>query len=217
MLTEDDLKAIDNNWTEACYAVNRRSEGQPFSIEAIVESATDVPLLYDMIRDLQGRLEDREAKIEVLQEKVEALEGVISQHDLCHDTHGKVDARAFANGCTFEQRKIYGCAPDADEVIRLRATVGHLKAIVDQIAVLATRMADVAKKGIDDRDGEIGRLQGVANEATTTGIEIAEVAEKEILRLRAALERIACRDQGEIGPHMEEPRAAAIAREVMEQ
>lgn len=153
MLTERDLKAIDDNWTEACHAVNRRNDGQPFNVEAIVQSATDVPLLYDMVRDLQGRLEDREAKIEALQEKVEALQGVISQHDLCHDMHGEVDARAFANGCTFEQRKIYGCAPDADEVIRLRA----------------------------------------------------------------ALERIACRDQGEVGPHMEEPRSAVIAREVLGQ
>lgn len=62
---------------------------------------------------------------------------------------------------------------------------------------------------------EIDRLRGVVNKATTTGIEIAEIAEKEILRLRAALERIACRDQGEVGPHMEEPRSAAIAREVL--
>ena len=30
--------------------------------------------------------------------------------------------------------------------------------------------------------------------------ENAEIAEKEILRLRAALERIACRDQGDVGP-----------------
>lgn len=104
-----------------------------------------------------------------------------------------------------------------DETARLRAAVGQLKAIVDQIAVLATRLADVAKKGIADRDGEIGRLRGIIDEATTAGIEIADVAEKEILRLRGILEQIACRDQGEVGPHMDEPRAAAIAREALGQ
>lgn len=44
--------------------------------------------------------------------EVERLQGVIAQHDLCHDLHGKVDARAFADGCAAEQRKLYGCAPD---------------------------------------------------------------------------------------------------------
>ena len=34
---------------------------------------------------------------------------------ICHDLHGRVTAREFANGCTAEQRKLYGCAPDADE------------------------------------------------------------------------------------------------------
>lgn len=46
---------------------------------------------------------------------------IIAQHDLCHNLHGQVDARVFADGCTAEQRKIYGCAPDADEIERLRA------------------------------------------------------------------------------------------------
>ena len=47
--------------------------------------------------------------------------------------------------------------------------------------------------------------------------EKRKLAESEVARLRDALERIAARDQGEIGPHMEEPRAAAIAREVLGQ
>lgn len=83
--------------------------------------------------------------------EIDRLRSVIARHDLCHNLHGQVDARAFADGCTDEQRKLFGCAPDADAVARLRA----------------------------------------------------------------ALERIACRDQGEVGPHMEEPRSAAIAREVL--
>lgn len=42
-------------------------------------------------------------------------------HNFCHNLHGKVDARAFADGCTDEQRKLYGCAPDADRVAILEA------------------------------------------------------------------------------------------------
>lgn len=40
--------------------------------------------------------------------------------------------------------------------------------------------------------------------------------QRDLDRFRAALEQIACRDQGEVGPHMEEPRAAALARGVLE-
>ena len=41
-------------------------------------------------------------------------------HDLCHNLHGTVDAEAFAAGCAAEQRRIYGCAPDADRCASLR-------------------------------------------------------------------------------------------------
>ena len=51
--------------------------------------------------------------------EVRALRAVIATHDLCHNLHGKVDARAFADGCAAEQRKLYGCAPDADRVKEL--------------------------------------------------------------------------------------------------
>jgi len=46
---------------------------------------------------------------------------IVKKHDLCHNMHGKVDARAFAAGCAMEQRKHFGCAPDADEVKLLRS------------------------------------------------------------------------------------------------
>lgn len=42
-------------------------------------------------------------------------------NSICHNLHGKVNAREFADGCTAEQRKIYGCAPDADRVNQLQA------------------------------------------------------------------------------------------------
>ena len=54
-----------------------------------------------------------------------ALDGqpvpVESIHDICHNLHGTVDARAFADACRDEQRKLYGCAPDADRVVELTA------------------------------------------------------------------------------------------------
>lgn len=59
-------------------------------------------------------------------------EAVIAQHNLCHDLHGKVDARAFADGCAAEQRKLYGCALDADERDRLAK---NLDAIVNVCAL----------------------------------------------------------------------------------
>lgn len=48
---------------------------------------------------------------------------IVKAHDLCHNLHGKVDARAFADGCAQEQRNLYGCAPDADECERLTAAL----------------------------------------------------------------------------------------------
>lgn len=50
---------------------------------------------------------------------------IVAAHDLCHDLHGKVGPRDFADGCADEQRRHYGCAPDADEVARLRAIVAE--------------------------------------------------------------------------------------------
>lgn len=52
-------------------------------------------------------------------------------HNICHNLHGTVNAQASAAGCAEEQRKLYGCAPDADEVRRLR----------EQNAALAERVA----------------------------------------------------------------------------
>lgn len=41
-------------------------------------------------------------------------------NDICHNLHSVVNARQFADGCTSEQRKLYGCAPDADRVAELQ-------------------------------------------------------------------------------------------------
>ncbi|MGB3935171.1 MAG: hypothetical protein WBL29_05595 [Burkholderiales bacterium] len=86
------------------------------------------------------------AERDALRAEVERLGAVIAQHDLCHNQHGKVGARDFADGCTQEQRKHYGCAPDADdsaEAIALLRTV----AVPPGYAWGARRDALLAKHG----------------------------------------------------------------------
>lgn len=80
---------------------------------------------YDVIRDDLATL--RQQLADVTAERDEAR-AIIAKHDLCHNQHGKVDARAFADGCANEQRKEFGCAPDADEVSRLTAENQRLTA-----------------------------------------------------------------------------------------
>lgn len=58
---------------------------------------------------------------ECLRAEVARLQGVIAQHDLCHDLHGRVGAEDFAAGCVAEQRRVYGRSPHADAVARLEA------------------------------------------------------------------------------------------------
>lgn len=65
--------------------------------------------------------------------EVERLQGIIAQHNLCHDLHGKVNAEDFAKGCEAEQRRIYGCAPHADEVERLQGIINNALKIQTQI------------------------------------------------------------------------------------
>lgn len=65
--------------------------------------------------------------LEFAEKERDEARAIIAQHDLCHNQHGKVDARAFADDCAAEQRNLYGYAPDADEVQRLRDEVKSLK------------------------------------------------------------------------------------------
>lgn len=66
-------------------------------------------------------------------------------HEICHSLHGTVDARAFADGCATEQRKLYGCAPDADELAACRQRREGLAERVasqsDQLTLNAARKA----------------------------------------------------------------------------
>jgi len=55
-------------------------------------------------------------KLAVAERERDEARAIIAAHNLCHDLHGKVGPREFADGCAAEQRKLYGCAPDADRV-----------------------------------------------------------------------------------------------------
>ena len=59
------------------------------------------------------------ATAEALLQVIHGLRTIIATHDLCHNLHGKVGPREFADGCADEQRKLFGCAPDADKVHEL--------------------------------------------------------------------------------------------------
>lgn len=92
---------------------------------------------------------DRDKLVQVGDELLR-LRAVVKQHDLCHDLHGKVDAQAFADGCAAEQRRIYGCAPDRDELTRLRTDVAEA---VKTLSGVLTSLRDHA----DVRDGSDGQ------------------------------------------------------------
>lgn len=127
--------------------------------------------------------------------EVERLRAVIAQHDLCHNLHGKVDARAFADGCAAEQRNLYGYAPDADLLADYRAQAqaaeeildsagvardeddepgGGIYALSERVELLAERLAALERVWEAAEDG-IGRVH-------------PDIAKHELARLRAALD-----------------------------
>jgi hypothetical protein len=84
---------------------------------------SDTPYTTEQLHHFRDRafLNEQDGLISELARQLLAAREVIQKHDLCHNLHGKVDARAFAEGCAAEQRKLYGCAHDADEVATLRS------------------------------------------------------------------------------------------------
>ena len=87
--------------------------------------------------------------IRPLIEERDRLKAIIDTHDLCHNLHGKVGVREFADGCADEQRKIYGCAPDEDECIRLQA---ELAAAKQTIAELERQVKHLGDPVVDERN-----------------------------------------------------------------
>lgn len=99
-------------------------------------------------------------------EELLSLRGVIEQHNLCHDLHGKVNAEDFAKGCEAEQRRIYGCAPHADRIAELEAEIERLKRtawtiemIVDGFNKIAVEERDELKRENRRLSAEIERMQ----------------------------------------------------------
>ena len=106
----------------------------------------------------RGRPDDvywREAIIDLYWEVARA-NAVIDQHELCHDEHGKVNARQFADLCAREQRQEYGEAPDRDEIHRLRGVIrGREAKITDlekQVRTLTTEAANEAYRNKQDAE-----------------------------------------------------------------
>jgi len=70
---------------------------------------------------------------EAARRDLDKARAIIAQHDLCHDQHGKVDARAFADGCAREQRKLYGCAPDVDALAGCYTMLEHMRGVLNML------------------------------------------------------------------------------------
>lgn len=109
-------------WEELLSDSNKRTE----CIEFYIKNDQTFSAVSDFCKNI-----DRETMLELaiiaLVEAKDKLQNIIDTNDLCHNKHGKVDARAFADGCADEQRKLYGCAPDADEIDRLKSELCELK------------------------------------------------------------------------------------------
>lgn len=70
-------------------------------------------------------------------------------HDFCHNLHGTVSAVQFAEGCTAEQRKIYGCAPDAD---RLAAVKKHSDRTLQRLAAESFKLYEDILDAANEND-----------------------------------------------------------------
>lgn len=111
------------------------------------------PLVAAYRATLAG-MEASHAERDKLAAELATTKAIIATHDLCHDLHGTVGPNEFAAGCAAEQRKLYGCAPDADcvamqerEIERLEAELATKKQDLDnerQVrAVQAGKLAEI--------------------------------------------------------------------------
>lgn len=85
-------------------------------------------------------------------ETIAMLKGIIAQHDLCHDLHGKVGVFDFCKGCADEQQRLYGQSPDAEirslAVEKYLATREYCKMDKPNIQLWAARQARMQQAGI---------------------------------------------------------------------
>ena len=107
--------------------------------------------------------------------EVERLRGIIAQHELCHDLHGKVNAEDFAKGCAAEQRRIYGCAPHADEIRDARELLsrcrdyfngkGELIPLIADLRIMLGPLKDSADPAPGDTLGDTSENPETASDA----------------------------------------------------
>jgi hypothetical protein len=97
-------------------------EGRCPDADFFAHAHEDIPKLIEEIRRLKETAWTVEMIVSgfnkiVIEERDELkrenrkLQGVIEQHNLCHDLHGKVNAEDFDKGCQAEQMRIYGRVP----------------------------------------------------------------------------------------------------------
>jgi hypothetical protein len=63
------------------------------------------------------------AFIQHILDRMNTAERIIENYNLCHDKHRQVGVEEFSEGCADEQRKHYGCAPDAEDARKWRELV----------------------------------------------------------------------------------------------
>ena len=170
--TPDDGSAAEivNLASEAVPAQTKRAE------KAVAELAALRVIISEYERTKENSLQswllaeqDYQQEIAKLRDENEELRGIITQHDLCHNLHGKVDAINFADGCATEQRKLYGCAPHADraesserELAALRKTLEEQLSSVHGLPdrkYIVDAMPAFAAEAIAKRDAEIAVLK----------------------------------------------------------
>ncbi len=159
-----------------------------------------VPDVKGFPRDMADCLKDFVQQLAAAKAEVERLKaGKFTEeeiHDICHNLHGTVDARGFADGCNAEQTKLYGYAPDADEVKRLKAEVGRLSRPVEindndaQDAFNEYCLNTNVVGYIPAFRDAIGRLLKIERNVRKAAEQRAERAEREQDELRALVGRI---------------------------
>lgn len=93
-------------------------------------------------------------------------------HDICHNLRGTVPAAEFAAGCAAEQRKLYGCAPDADEVARLRNQVAgyeHVQHLWNKGMASTCDAQNALKQRCRELEAEVSRLRRENDQLSDTG------------------------------------------------
>lgn len=103
-------------------------------------------------------------------------------HNLCHNLHGIETARGFADGCNEEQRKFFGCAPDADEVVRLKAKLAKWES--EPVGKMITDLRDEER---ESKNSDIRKLRSKIDELLNENA--ANVEENDRLKAELAESR----------------------------